>query len=166
MRRLRTHQGFTLVELMVGLALTVFLLLLAMPSASTYILDTNIRAGAQAYYDGAQLARAEALRRNADVAINLTDSGRGWSVTVGEMLIASKAQESASSLSVQSEQVTVTFDSHGRASSAHDVNFKPSNTSCMEDSGAQRCLRVAISLGGQVRLCDPSIAVEGDNRKC
>lgn len=166
MRRLRFHQGFTLVELMVGLALTVFLLLLAMPSASIYILDSKIRTGAQAYYDGAQLARAEALRRNADVAIKLTGSGRGWSVTVGETPIASKAQESASSLTVEFEQDTVTFDSHGRASSAHDVNFKPSNTRCIDGGGPQRCLRVAISPGGQVRMCDPSISDEGDNRKC
>lgn len=166
MRTYRSCQGFTLVELMVGLALTVFLLLLAMPSASTYILDSKIRTGAQAYYDGAQLARAEALRRNADVGLNLTDSGRGWSVTAGETQIASKAEESASSLTVESEQDTVTFDSHGRTSGALDVNFKPSNTGCIEDGGAQRCLRVAISPGGQVRMCDPSVDAEGDNRKC
>lgn len=162
----RSSQGFTLVELMVGLALSIFLLLLAIPSATIYILDTKIRSAAQAYYDGAQLARAEALRRNAYAAIGLTDNGLGWQVTVGDTLIASKAEESATALTVEADQEAVTFDSLGRTPEANAVNFKPSNAGCMADSGPQRCLRVLISQGGQVRMCDPSISVEGDNRKC
>ncbi len=166
MRTPRSTQGFTLVELMVGLALTVFLLLLAIPSVTVYLLDSKIRAAAQAYYDGAQLARAEALRRNAYVALGLTDSGRGWKVTVGDDHIASKPEESATALTVEAEQETVTFDSYGRTPQATVVNFKPTNAGCLEDSGTQRCLRVVISQGGQVRMCDPAIGEEGDNRKC
>ena len=44
----------------------------AMPSINTYLLDTRIRVTAQSYYDGAQLARTEALRRNADVVITVS----------------------------------------------------------------------------------------------
>lgn len=166
MRAYRFNHGFTLIELMVGLALTVVLLLLAMPSASTYILDSRIRSAAQAYHDGAQLARAEALRRNTFAAVGLTDSGRGWQVTVGNTQIASKAEESATSLTVDAKHETVTFDSLGRAFPANDVNFKPSNASCVAEGGAQRCLRVAISQGGQVKMCDPAITTDGDNRQC
>ncbi len=162
----RYSQGFSLVELMVGLALSIFLLLLAIPSATIYIVDSKIRAAAQAYYDGAQLARAEALRRNAYAAIGLTDSGRGWQVTVDDTLIASKAEESATALAVDADQDTVTFDSLGRTPLANAVDFKPANAGCMADSGPQRCLRVLISQGGQVRMCDPSIRADGDNRKC
>ncbi len=166
MAKFRYSQGVTLIELMVGLALTVFLLLLAIPSVSVYILDSKIRAAAQAYYDGAQLARAEALRRNAFVALGMTDSNLGWKVTVGDTQIASKTVESATGLTVEAEQSTVTFDSVGRTPQANQVNFKPTNATCLEDSGTQRCLRVVISQGGQVRMCDPAISEEGDNRKC
>ena len=166
MHRLHTNQGFTLIELMVGLAITVFLLLTAMPSASVYILDSKIRTAAQAYYDGAQMARAEALRRNTNVALGLTDSGLGWKLMVGQAQIASKPAESATAVTVEREQETVTFDSLGRTSEAIAVTFKSTNAACLEDSGGQRCLRVVISPGGQVRLCDPSITAEGDNRKC
>ena len=166
MRTPRSIQGFTLVELMVGLALTIFLLLLAIPSATVYILDSKIRTAAQAYYDGAQFARAEALRRNAFVALGLTDSGQGWKVMVNDTQIASKSVESAAALSVEAEQEMVTFDSLGRTPEANAVNFKPSNATCLQDSGAQRCLRVLISPGGQVRMCDPAVNEEGDNRKC
>jgi len=162
----RTLRGFTLVELMVGLAITVFLLLLVIPSASVYIVDSRIRAAAQAYYDGAQLARAEALRRNAYVALGMTDSNLGWKVTVGDTQIASKAVESAANLTVQAEQETVTFDSVGRTPTGNAVTFKPTNATCLADSGTQRCLRVVISQGGQVRMCDPAVGEEGDNRKC
>ncbi|MDR0259423.1 MAG: GspH/FimT family pseudopilin [Comamonas sp.] len=162
----RSVRGFTLIELMVGLAITVFLLLLAIPSASVYILDSRIRAAAQAYYDGAQLARAEALRRNAYVALGMTDSNLGWTVTVANTQIASKSVESATNLTVQAEQGTVTFDSVGRTPQGNTVNFKPTNAACLADSGTQRCLRVVISPGGQVRMCDPAIGEEGDNRKC
>lgn len=166
MHRLHTNQGFTLIELMVGLALTVFLLLMAMPSASVYILDSKIRTVAQAYYDGAQMARAEALRRNANVALGLTDSGLGWKLMVGEIEIASKPAESATAVTVETEQETVTFDSLGRTSEAIAVSFKSTNAACLEDSGTQRCLSVVISPGGQVRMCDPAVSTDGDNRKC
>jgi type IV fimbrial biogenesis protein FimT len=166
MHRLHSNQGFTLVELMVGLALTVFLLLMAMPSASVYILDSKIRTVAQAYYDGAQMARAEALRRNTNVVLGLTDSGLGWKLMVGDTPIASKPAESATAVTVETEQEIVTFDSLGRTSQANAVTFKSTHAACLEDSGSQRCLRVVISPGGQVRLCDPSITDEGDNRQC
>lgn len=166
MRSAPSNQGFTLIELMVGLALTVFLLMLAMPSISTYIMDSKIRAAAQAYHDGAQLARAEALRRNTFVAIGLKDSGRSWEVKDGDTLIAEKAAESSAGLKVKAEKTGVCFDSRGRASEGNRVDFESVNRGCMAKQGKQRCLRVLIAPGGQVRLCDPAVSAEGDNRKC
>ena len=161
------ERGFTLIELLVAMGIMAFLLLMAMPSINTYLLDTRIRVTAQSYYDGAQLARTEALRRNADVVITLTNSNRGWSVNSGGGSIAAKSAEAAEKLTVKADAMMVTFNALGAASADNTVQFLPVNeNSCLAAGGVQRCLNVLVSRGGQVRLCDPSITTAGDNRKC
>lgn len=167
-RRLFTLQrGFSLIELMVGLAITSAILMVAMPNIKVYLLDSRIRTAAQAYYDGIQLARAEALRRNTDVSISLTDDGKGWKVSAGGNDISVKLPESAGRLTVEAEENEVVFNSSGAASAENTVQFLPGEgASCMGDGGQQRCMNVKISVGGQARLCDPSITEAGDERKC
>lgn len=162
----RRAHGFTLLELLVGIGIIAFLLLMAMPSIQVFLLDTKIRAAAQAYYDGAQQARSEALRRNTDVSISLSDSNRGWSIATGGTTILVKAPESAARLTVTALATEVTFNGLGNASAANTVKFMPGAASQCLASGPQRCLQVQVSQGGQVRLCDPSITTAGDNRKC
>lgn len=65
--------GFSLIELMIGVALLALLLMLGLPAFSTYLQNAKLRAAADAFYAGAQMARAEAVRRNAQVEIVLTD---------------------------------------------------------------------------------------------
>jgi type IV fimbrial biogenesis protein FimT len=162
----RNGSGFTLLELLVGIAILAVLMLVGMPGIRTALLDTKIRTAAQAYYDGAQQARAEALRRNTDVTLSLTDSNQGWSIAVGGTPVAVKAPESASMLSITALNEEVSFNGLGNASAANTVKFMPGDSSQCLASGPQRCLQVLISTGGQVRLCDPSITADGDNRKC
>ncbi|TDS76708.1 GspH/FimT family pseudopilin [Comamonas sp. JUb58] len=159
-------EGFTLLELLVGIGIIAFLLLMVMPSIRVYLLDTKIRAAAQAYYDGAQQARAEALRRNSDVTISLSDSNRAWSIVTGGTTIASKPAESAALLSITASVADVTFNGLGNASAANTVQFMPGDTAQCLASGPQRCLNILVSQGGQVRLCDPTVTTDGDNRKC
>ena len=168
------QRGFTLIELLVGVATMSLVVMAVMPSVKTYVLDVKITTAAQAFFDGAQLARSEALRRNAPVTIELTDSNRGWKVKTGPTdsvtEIASKSSESASVLSVDADDKTaITFNSQGQTTEteAVTVQFLSSGTgSCSKDGGTQRCMNVGVSPGGQVRMCDAAISAEGDNRKC
>ncbi|OGA35991.1 MAG: hypothetical protein A3F75_09760 [Betaproteobacteria bacterium RIFCSPLOWO2_12_FULL_64_23] len=64
----------TLIELMVGLAIVAALFSLAAPSFSNWIQNTHIRTAAEAIQNGLMLARAEAVRRNALVRFQLTDT--------------------------------------------------------------------------------------------
>lgn len=65
-------RGFTLVELMIALAVLTVLIALGASSFSAWITNARIRTTAEAIQHGLQLARAEAVRRNAVIAFSLT----------------------------------------------------------------------------------------------
>lgn len=170
--------GYSLIEMLVGLGLMAFLLLMTVPNVTAYLTDSRIRAAAQAYYGAAQWARAEAVRRNASVQLVLTNEpgvsppvasvdGVGWAVLVGDELISSRApaETAASAVQVVADKAEVDFDNMGAANLSQLVKFSSATTDDCYPEGP-RCLHIVISRGGQVRLCDPAITSDADNRKC
>jgi type IV fimbrial biogenesis protein FimT len=79
MRASRTR-GFTLIELMIGLAIAALLVMLAMPGYSVWIADAQIRNGAESIASGARYAQGQALARNSTVEFVLdpTTGTGGW----------------------------------------------------------------------------------------
>jgi len=67
-------RGFTLVELLVGMAVLAVLAMIAGPSFSSWLQNVQIRTAAEAIQNGVHLARAEAVRRNTQVIFQLTSS--------------------------------------------------------------------------------------------
>lgn len=67
-------RGFTLIELMVGLALLAFVLMLGVPAFSTFIQNQKLRDNATLALAQIQFARAEALRLNSNVDFLMTDT--------------------------------------------------------------------------------------------
>src|SRR4029077_202013 len=67
-----TAQGFTLVELMVGLTIIGIVIAMGMPGFTTYLQGSKLANSAYSYLSGIQLARAEAIRRNVPVQFILT----------------------------------------------------------------------------------------------
>lgn len=166
-------RGFSLIELLVALAIMSVVLMMVMPNVKTYLLDVKISTAVQSFIDGAQLARTEALRRNVPVTLALTNENRGWAVQTGAtgaaVTIASKPAESASVLTVTPDKTSITFNSQGLTTetAAVTIKFTPLDANaCKKEGGVQRCLNVVVSRGGQVRMCDPAIDTSGDNRKC
>jgi len=68
------HRGFTMLELIVVVAIVAILASLAMPSFSTMIQNSQIRNAAESIQNGLQLARAEAVRRNTTIGFQFTTS--------------------------------------------------------------------------------------------
>lgn len=66
--------GYTLIEIIIGLAIMAFLVALAMPSYQIYLQNSKARTAAESILNGLQLARAEAVRRNIPVRFQLTTS--------------------------------------------------------------------------------------------
>lgn len=78
----RVPRGMTLVELVIGIAIVGMLMVMGLPSFSGWLQNSQIRTAAESIQNGLQLARAEAVRRNATVRFDLTDAGGAvaWSV--------------------------------------------------------------------------------------
>jgi type IV fimbrial biogenesis protein FimT len=81
------HRGFTLIELMVTVAIMVILAAVATP-AMQGLLNVNRLNGAAGELTAAmQLARSEAVRRNARVTVCGSADGASCSASWGEMLV-------------------------------------------------------------------------------
>lgn len=74
---LRHSRGFSIIELVIAIAIIGILAGLAVPSFTTWIRNIQIRNAAESMYNGVQLARMEAMKRNGRVSfwlVSLTDS--------------------------------------------------------------------------------------------
>jgi len=67
------QRGFTLIELVVTMAVLALLLLAAVPSMGRWLDNTRIRNVSDSLQGGLQLARAEAIRRNQNVTFWLVE---------------------------------------------------------------------------------------------
>lgn len=179
---MRPATGFTLIELMIGIAIVSIVLALGMPSYKAWIQNTRIRSAAESIMYGLQIARSEAVSRNAAVQFTL-NVGSSW--TVGCVIvnancpatIQSRAAGDGSSsaiTAVAADGTPVTFNNLGQMTTPTpvapatftgiDVDVNPAILSAAES----RDLRVTVDVGGRIRMCDPNVAlvVPPDSRAC
>lgn len=79
----RRHQGFTLVELMITLAVAVVLTVIAVPSFSNMINSNRLTTAANAMVGALNSARMEAIKRNAFVQFCSNTAASNTSDTLG-----------------------------------------------------------------------------------
>lgn len=68
----RPCRGFSLIELVIAVAIMGVLLSLALPSFSAYLRNVKLRSAAETFLSGIHLARSEAVRMNNSVEFLLT----------------------------------------------------------------------------------------------
>ncbi|NOT18236.1 MAG: type II secretion system protein GspH [Sulfuriferula sp.] len=171
---LRKQAGVTLIELMVIVAIIAILSILAIPSYSDWIGNSRLRNGAESVVNGLQLARAEAVRRNTAVQFQLTGAGTTSAWQVGCVAVTATCPANiqshtvgdGSSATVSFTMVVggvnpVAFNNLGRTATATSWNVD--NTALT--AANSRDLRVVVSTGGTVRMCDPNV-VAPDTRAC
>jgi type IV fimbrial biogenesis protein FimT len=73
-RHPRSARGFSLIELLITLAVFAVLARLASPQYAAWVANQRIRAAAESVYNGLQVARQESVRRNGRVLFQLTDA--------------------------------------------------------------------------------------------
>lgn len=79
-----TSHGFTLLELMVSIALLAILITLGIPSFSSIIRNNQASADSNSFVTGLNLARSEAVKRNTEVRLSpiqgiITNGNTQWS---------------------------------------------------------------------------------------
>jgi type IV fimbrial biogenesis protein FimT len=84
-------RGFTLIELLVAVAIFGILIAMGSRSFASWIQNQQIRTGAESILNGMQLARGEAVKRNASAMFVLCDLAAGKTGSSWDVLAASAA---------------------------------------------------------------------------
>ncbi|MNK66668.1 hypothetical protein D3C87_859910 [compost metagenome] len=175
-RRLPRSRGFTLVELVVTIAVFALLLFAALPSLGTWTDNTRIRNVASSLLDGLQLARAEAIRRNQNVSFwlvnidnpavlsndcTLSNTSGSWVVSVN-----SPITHCADAPSIDSSPMLVTGravgDAGGRVSVTAVLAGSTTAATSVTFNGFGRLVNTADAIG-QIDITGPTSGTDYRN---
>jgi len=194
---LETHTaqgGFNLIEIMVSLTVLAILIALGAPSFGEWLQNQQVRAATEAIVNGMQVARGEAIKRNLAVQFTL-DLPSGWTVCEatkqpcdGTLLAnpvrvqdviqsrsGGEGTRNAQATSTPDGALAVTFSPLGSVLTTNSDGSAPvtqvdvvnSQGNCMAAGGPMRCLRVVVTGGGSIRMCDPTPGIVApDTRAC
>lgn len=165
--------GFTLVEMIIAIAIFALLVTAALPEFRVWVQNTQIRTAGEGILNGLQLVRNEAVRRNTNMELEMIGAS-GWNAKVAStgQIIQSRADGEGSGnavLVIKPDGATkATFNGLGRLVANGDGS--DSITEIKVDSNgvsaaSTRELCITVGTGGAVRLCDPQVAA-GDTRAC
>lgn len=168
---------------MIALVMMGIVLALALPSYKAFIQNTRIRTAAESIQNGLQLARAEAVRRNANVQFVL-GAASSWIVGCVTVIVPTCPASIQSRVTVEGSSTsiivtpkpaagtTIVFNNFGALCTTApcpvpatqlEVDVDPAVLSAAES----RNLRITIGVGGNARMCDPNLDPAGtDPRKC
>ncbi len=134
-----SQKGFTLIELMVALAVLAILLGIAVPAFSSMLRDSRVSTLADELQGALQLARSEAIKRRQSVVVcrrkpdesacqNGTDWAGGWLVQQagGDVI---KVWDGVQGLAIVGPNAGVSFRSNGMAGAARNFSLTPSGCS-------------------------------------
>lgn len=145
-RTRRAGTGFTIVELMVTVAVAAILATIAVPSYQTVTRSVRVRTASSELVSDLVRARSEAIKRNADVMVVPEPLGweAGWRIeSAGGTLISSHG--SVPGIRVTGAPASITYASNGRLAlaTATPPDFEIDVTDGA--SGYKRCTRVDLS---------------------
>lgn len=188
-------RGFTLIELIIALALLAFLTSLAAPGFSQWIANTRVRTTAESIQNGLMLAKAEAIAKNRKVQFALTTTepipANATSITASEtgsnwVVRAVTAGTSTYNVFIQGRSLTEgghnVFINAGSAATGctrqSTVAFTglglptpiPASGTllCIDisSSASDRPMRITIERGGAIRMCDPGLSLASTTMGC
>lgn len=182
-------RGFTLVEMLIVIAIIAIATTLGLPSYRAWVHNTQIRNAGESIQNGMQRARSEAVARNTNVEFALLGVSPTW-VTSWEVRVVNTAEviESVSGTegaknvtgrgysstdpAVTAEATTITFSSLSTVvdnTDASDTLRRVELDSTALEAADSRDLRVTIGsgdVGSNVRMCDPNLASGSSPRAC
>jgi type IV fimbrial biogenesis protein FimT len=185
----RAQRGMNLIEVLITLGVLAILISLGAPGFGEWLQAQRIRAAAESVTNGMQVARGEAIRRNLPVSFGREPAFPGWTVCeanvipcdsttpAGKFIQNKSGQENTGNARIKSTPdaaTLVTFSPLGAVVDNPDGSdrltqidvFDPAVV-CNADGGTMRCLRIVVTPGGSIRMCDPTpTIVAPDPRAC
>lgn len=147
---MKNVRGFTLVELMVTMAVAAVLLSLAVPSFTEMIRNNRMTAQANDLITALNLARSESFKRGTQVQVAASGGAwaNGWNVQLTEatVLRTFSAISSGYTLTEGGDLTTLTYDSTGRVTAA--ANF----TLCDSQRSGETGRTISILITGRVSV--------------
>jgi type IV fimbrial biogenesis protein FimT len=138
----RRHCGFTLIELVVTVAIVAILVSLAAPSMRKIIDTQHVRSGADNLQTALLFARSEAIKRAVNVSV-VPSGGKwtsGWAVQLPDNSVLRQQASLAGNLT-QISGTTITYQVNGRVTALpNPIKFETSDVTI-----AARCVKVDLS---------------------
>lgn len=147
---MQTTRGFTLIELMVTIAVLAIVIAIAAPSFTSVIQSNRTTALHHEILGAIQLARSEAVKRRKEVVVcrseNMTDCANGADWTVGWLVkeVAGdvvKIWDPVTGMAVTGPIAGAVFRSSGMANAV--TNFTTTTSSCT--SGTKYTIEVSLT---------------------
>ncbi len=179
------QRGFTILELMVVVAVGAVLLSIAVPSMTQVIRNNSVGAAAEVIQNALRQAEGEAIRRNGEVDFILTDGtpsastvnsltakvdGDNWAIRMADSTAANRYVNGISTSQMSSDVVYqgpagVRFNGSGRVLDLSSAPVGSKQIFRVSRTSATVAYCVFVTPGGAVKMCDPSKA-SGDPRAC
>lgn len=150
----RGARGFTLIEMIVTVAVLAVLATLAVPTMRDTVLNQRVKTATFDLYTSLVFARGEAIKRNANVDITPVAGGwaDGWTVEVQAGGTDLKVQGALGNMTLTGPSASITYRRDGRlATGAATLTVDVTG----ESNVTMRC--IAIALDGR-----PNIALDHD----
>ena len=179
------HRGFTLIEALIAMVVLGFLMTAALPMYTQWNQNLQIRTAADSIINALQSARNEAVRLNQPVRFDLTEVGGTawrvcpWDVANNDCVVGANKQLRDSTEGGQNAKVGgtsipavaaayatplnpgdglpagVTFNAMGRSGNPGLDLLRIDVRNPLLSAADERRLVILLSVGGQIRMCDP-----------
>ncbi len=170
----KSKLGFTLIELMVTIAIAGILMMVAIPSFQEFMRNNELRSVSNGLYNAMLVAKNEAMTRNSHVLVAPYKDGdwkAGWRIFVdvnrnnsfgdGDVLISEFADVPVNIAISSINTSYVMYDGSGFSKQSNGAPFMGTISVTRKDtSAASQIRRIKIAISGKARICTPASATD------